>query len=356
MIQLLLIGGTIDPIVAAQREPFADEKYLLKSKTKINIKSVKAETLGEILAGCKTDTSDVVFLFPSWREEPREMERVVREIRQDKPQRQLIFIDPFAQTSSNFFNVLPYVDRFVKRQRPRDLHEYRQEFIGGSRFTEFIAKSGVELNGWSVSSQVPPDRQERIVTGWSLGTATRFRRALLPRFGFRRRYAKTLDVFCRLSLGTHHKQEWYCQYRKGAVKALEPLAKNYKLAASARFVEEGLIPRRQYEQEVRGSRIVVSPFGWGETCWRDFEAFCNDSLLVKPSMEYIDTEPNLFIPGETYVPVRWDFSDLQEKCRYYLEKPEQADRIIQNARQVYTNYFKEEKFTQKIYNLIQYLT
>jgi Glycosyl transferases group 1 len=350
---ILLIGGTEDSIVAAQREPFADERHLLKRQFGINLKSVRAETLAEIQAGCKTDNSDVVFLFPSWRESASEIDRVVREIRDEKPQRKLIFVDPFAQTSSNFFQVLPYVDLFLKRQRPRDLSEYQQGFIGGSRFTASIAESGIELNNWSVSSEVPTAYEHRIVTGWSLGTATRFRRALLPRFGFSRRYPKTIDVFCRMSLGTQQQKEWYCDYRIAAVEALQPLVQDYNLAASARFAEEGFIPRRQYEQELKGSRIVFSPFGWGETCWRDFEAICYECLLVKPSMEYIDIEPNIFIPEETYVPVQWDLADLEEKCRYYLENPEKADRIIQNARWVYSDYFKQGKFTQLIGNLIQ---
>jgi len=349
---ILLIGGTEDSIVAAQREPFTDECHSLKRQFGMTLKSVRAETLADIQFGCQQDNSDAVFLFPSWRESAIDIERVVREIREDQPNRKLIFVDPFAQTSSNFFNVLPYVDRFLKRQRPRDLSEYRQGFIGGSRFIAAIAESGIELNGWSVSSQVSPAYEHRIATGWNLGTARRFRRELLPRFGFRHTYAKNIDIFCRMSLGTQQQKEWYCEYRIAAVEALKPLEKNYNLAASARFAEEGFIPRRQYERELKGSRIVFSPFGWGETCWRDFEAICYDSLLVKPSMEYIDTEPNIFIPGETYVPVRWDFADLEEKCRYYLENPEKADRIIKNARQVYTDYFKQGKFSQLIANLI----
>ena len=66
------------------------------------------------------------------------------------------------------------------------------------------------------------------------------------------------------------------------------------------------------------SRICVSPFGFGEICWRDFEAILFGCLLVKPDMGHVRTQPNVFVPGLTYVPVRWDYADLEEVCAAYL--------------------------------------
>lgn len=86
----------------------------------------------------------------------------------------------------------------------------------------------------------------------------------------------------------------------------------------------------------------------GEVTWRDYEAACYGCLLVKPSIDHVHTQPNIFYPGETYVPVRWDFQDLAETCRYYLEHPEEANRIIQNARRAYLNYFEERKFLTQL--------
>jgi spore maturation protein CgeB len=87
----------------------------------------------------------------------------------------------------------------------------------------------------------------------------------------------------------------------------------------------------------------VSPFGWGELCYRDFEAACLGTLLIKPSVAHLRTEPDVFVENETYVPVRWDLSDLEEKCRYYLEHGDEAKRIIANARQAYAAYFPGDR-------------
>jgi spore maturation protein CgeB len=95
------------------------------------------------------------------------------------------------------------------------------------------------------------------------------------------------------------------------------------------------VPQKQYNQEVRNSKIVLSPFGLGELCFRDFEAVQSNALLVKPDMSHIDTWPDIFVPGETYVPIRWDADDLVETCEHYLAHEAERLRIVQNAYEAY---------------------
>ena len=72
------------------------------------------------------------------------------------------------------------------------------------------------------------------------------------------------------------------------------------------------IPRDEYLTELGNSKSIISPFGWGEVCLRDFEAFIFGATLLKPSMEHLITYPNIYIPNETYIPINWDFSNLVE--------------------------------------------
>ena len=337
----------------AQQEPFIYNRKLLRSTLDLDTEYAYAKTFSEIGKLCNKHNSDVVFLFPSWWESPIDAEEVLKDIRDKNPHRKLLFVDPFAQTTSKYFNVLPYVDRFLKRQSYKDLDEYKRQFIGGSMFTDFLAnQKKLNFEGWHLGSEIPEGYDERIIPGWNLGTAKRFMKALRKPLFWNRRPRKNLDIFCRLSLGCEKKKEWYCEYRIAAVEALKPLESDYKVVASGGFVETSLVPRRQYIQEIKSSRIVFSPFGWGEICWRDFEAVCYDCLLVKPSMAHIDTKPNIFIPEETYVPVRWDFSDLKEKCHFYLTHPNQAARIVNNARRVYSEYFEKGEFVKTIAKLL----
>ena len=43
---------------------------------------------------------------------------------------------------------------------------------------------------------------------------------------------------------------------------------------------------------MRHSRICISPFGYGEICWRDFEAILCGCLVVKPDMSHVETNPS----------------------------------------------------------------
>ena len=70
----------------------------------------------------------------------------------------------------------------------------------------------------------------------------------------------------------------------------------------------------------------MSCYGWGEICYRDWEAVISNSLLLKPDMSNIRTWPNLYDSYSTYIPLKLDLSDLEhqidnlEKGNYDLEK------------------------------------
>lgn len=354
----ILVGYIDDSVAKAQREPFVYNEKLLKEELNLQVKQYDAVTFSEISKVCNSVNSDIIFLLPTWKESLTEeklnnAENIIRELREKNSYRKLIFIDPFAQTTSNYFRLLPYVDYFLKRQRYQNLDEYQNDFIGGSKFTDFLATQWkFDLSNWYTGSKVSSEFQDKIKTGWNLGTAQRFKKELLrkPLFGMGN-HKKEIDIFCRLSLGKNNNDEWYSKYRATALDFLEVLASDYKVAISGKYTDS-LVSQRQYFAELKGSRLVFSPFGWGENCWRDFEAVCYDCLLVKPSMAHIDTKPNIFIEGKTYVAVKCDFSDLEEKCRYYLQNPEEAAIIIANARRAYQDYFKKKEFVKTIQSLL----
>ena len=71
------------------------------------------------------------------------------------------------------------------------------------------------------------------------------------------------------------------------------------------------MPKTQFLRLMADSKIALSPFGMGEICFRDFELMQFGTIMVKPSMEHLQTLPNPYIPGVTYIPVEHDWSDLK---------------------------------------------
>jgi hypothetical protein len=129
--------------------------------------------------------------------------------------------------------------------------------------------------------------------------------------------------------------------RGRAFDAIEKLSQNYEDELNI-LNENKLIKYNDYISELINSKLCISPFGYGEVCWRDFEAILAGSLLIKPDMSHLVTKPNIYIPYETYVPINWDYSDLEEKCIYYIENQKERYKITSNARAVWDNFIQEK--------------
>jgi hypothetical protein len=77
--------------------------------------------------------------------------------------------------------------------------------------------------------------------------------------------------------------------------------------------------------------IVVSPFGWGEICYRDFECFLAGAVLLKPDMSHLKTWPDYYEPHVTYIPFAWDLSDLEQRIMDVLSDVERSQEIATNG-------------------------
>jgi Glycosyl transferases group 1 len=360
-----LIGNAnskIDNISSAQLDPFFLNRKRLQEEMNLTFQHIQAVSIQDIVReslAVPTDI-DVLLVRPDWREDPNEVVQALQTIRGAHPYKKIIFIDPWDQVSSRFFGVLPYVNKFIKYQRFKDVKRYHEPLIGGTAITDYLAKEqGYDIGSFHVGSTLPAGYEHRIVTGWNVVTARRFKQVLFQSFMWKlknRRFGhlpKNIDVFCHLSYASVHKaNDWYTNYRKTVVEKIQAMGSQYHLAVSGEYPEQRTVSSQQYFEDIRRSKIVVAPFGWGETTWRDYEAVCYNCLLIKPDMSHIDTTPNIYYPNETYVPVKWDFSDLEEKCAYYLANPKEMERIVTKARRTLEDYFLQGQFVKTIASLL----
>jgi hypothetical protein len=113
-------------------------------------------------------------------------------------------------------------------------------------------------------------------------------------------------------------------------------------------VTEPNVSPKQYFSELRSSKICFSPFGYGEGCHRDFEAAYGGALLLKPDMAHIETNPDIFIPYKTYVPLNWRFGDFEDKALHFLKAGTERRNIIDSAYAVLNKYCSADYFLDQM--------
>jgi hypothetical protein len=93
-----------------------------------------------------------------------------------------------------------------------------------------------------------------------------------------------------------------------------------------------------YWRELQSSKVMLSPFGYGEVCLRDFEGFMSGCVVVKPNMDHLETWPPVYENDETVVPVSWDMSDLEERVDKILENYDVYKPIAEKGQKRYKKY------------------
>jgi glycosyltransferase involved in cell wall biosynthesis len=111
----------------------------------------------------------------------------------------------------------------------------------------------------------------------------------------------------------------------------------------------------EYHQKMFNSKIIFAPFGYGEMAPRDLEAAMYGSILLKPDMGHLQTSPNVYIDGETYISCKHDYSDLEEKIDNILGNDEKRSYIIENARKKFQEIYTRESIALHLYNIFNEL-
>lgn len=109
---------------------------------------------------------------------------------------------------------------------------------------------------------------------------------------------------------------------------------------------------KDYTKSLLNTKIVVSPWGHGEACYRDFEALFCGCVLIKPDTGFVDCWPNIYQNNITYIPCKVDFSDLQEKVDWVKQNWNKLlDQRIMN-KELVVNARKPEVFAEHISKIL----
>jgi hypothetical protein len=315
-----------NPISSAQIFPYYFFRRDLAVQYGVQIREV---TLGAFMQGrCPwVERADVVMLQTWFNVLPDEMARVLDRIHERCRPERLVFLDSFSPTDLRLAaSVGPHVDLYVKKHLMRDRSFYGKTTYGHTNLMEYCGKR-FELEMEPTLYPIPDGFLDRLRVGPSFSTAP----YMLRRFLSNRPHAepKRIDLHARFAT---RGSDWYSAMRHEAVDAVAALG--------GLNVTSGVdVPRNAYMRELASSRMCFSPFGYGEVCWRDYESIMCGALLIKPDMAHVETDPDIFVADETYVPVAWDLSDFADKVHHYAAQHAEREAICARAFERLHRYF-----------------
>ena len=141
--------------------------------------------------------------------------------------------------------------------------------------------------------------------------------------------------------------DYYDPHRK---TLMDTLGDKYKIAG---LVDGERIPIEEYYQKMYDSKITMAPLGYGEMAPRDLESAMFGSVLVKPDVSYILSEPFIYEDDETYIAVNYDWSNLEEKIDYVLSDYKNIrERLVENMRKKYTEKYNLNNLVLHFYNIL----
>jgi len=262
----------------------------------------------------------------------------------------IIWMDTSDSTGVTHFELLPYIDLYLKKQLNKDKSTYQNPFYGGRIYSDYyhnefgIEDSDIFTQFFPLSS----DDKIKIGLSWNIGIGdivncsnkiARGKLVLPDLFppNYQVRYTnpitkKKYDIFIRTN--SNLSRESITFQRQETIKRLDEIIKRNELSGST---TGKWLPMKEYREMMMGTKIMPSPFGWGAITVRDYESFIYGAALLKPDMSFLETWPNVFIEGETYQPVKWDFTDLESSILELLEDDNKRVQIATNGQEAYKN-------------------
>ena len=252
----------------------------------------------------------------------------------------LVWLDTADSTGTPKFQYLPYVDKYLKKQILKDRKRYLSPIWGGRIHCDYyhnlLGVNDEEVEKDYYDASISETEIEKIGVSWNVGCGDlfggSFAKQLLHPFNYAHydfispSSEKMIDIHFRGSAWSP-----IAGYQRR--KTIEILSSTTGLSIPDVTKK---IPHEEYVRELQSAKMVCSPFGWGEICTRDFEAFLYGATLIKPSMEHMITFPNWYIKNETYVPLSWDFSDFSALIDKVKDHDIDSYKIIaENGQQMY---------------------
>ena len=283
----------------------------------------------------------------------------------------LIWFDMRDSAGTTQFEVLPYVKKYVKKQYYVDKSIYFQNLYGGRLYTNYYHENNGIIDK-EIYEQEKLDNKyiNKLILGWNLGVVLFFDFTKFSKLDYclefikhkilnKNSFEKSLTIDENLSfknkkyniislMNTNFDRETVGYQRYTLKDKLKK--KNYQNSLIGKRLN-----KKDYYNTMKNSRVSVGAYGWGEVCYREFEATRCGATFTVPDMSNIETWPNIYLKNETYLPYSLDFSNLFETIEELLNNKELRMKLIKNSQTIIKDVHSEigkNYFLKKIQEII----
>lgn len=274
--------------------------------------------------------------------------------------KRIALFDDGDRASIDFPHALAIVDLYFHSQIYKNRKYYTEPIHRGQLYSDFFFNKGIKNSNDFFSVPVNKNHLKKLNVAWNIGAGS------YPRIDWLRRAGlvaaglttpSTASFFYKdpsnSTIPTN--EEIFDVQARFSIQNEPTIAEQRKLVleklSEKKSVLTGMTSQKQFKKEIKNSKIVISPFGWGEVCFRDFEAILNGALLLKPSMDHLETWPDVYKSNHTYISFRWDAEDLNEKIDMILADDEKRREIAKNAFKLYMESLNE--LDQRVEQMIE---
>lgn len=291
----------------------------------------------------------------------------------------VFYYDLGDSTYSWALEALPYVDKLLKPFIFKDKNNYCIPLNGFTIITDYYFKKGMIDSYKPLPHKVLPESSkyiekkdkhllDKIQIGYNSTFADNSLSSNLWKYSYfnrlTRRFFKMYSKMLKTNKGfdyvnpeSHREKELSCRilldgYSNGIDFHRKETAKILN-----KYISTNKLNRSDYFSEMRNSKVVVSPFGWGEiNVPRDYEVALSGSILLKPDISHLDTWPNIF-NQDTVVQYKWDLSNLLELVEKILDNYDDYLQFAINLQDQYKYYsfgtLGQEKFCEYFTNMVK---
>ncbi len=262
----------------------------------------------------------------------------------------LYWFDMRDSAGTTQFEVLPYVKKYIKKSYYKNKNLYSIKMSGGRYYTDFyINKYQLKDTNEYQIKLLDKRYESKLILGWNIGVAFFFnylenssfdyyKELLNCKFSKKKLFSKKLN-FQNNWNNDDKKTDVFCLMNKKFSRASVGFQRNLlqnKLSKlkNITITNNIRLNKRKYYKTLINSKVSTGAYGWGEVCYREFEAIRCGTAFMFPNMSNIDTWPNIYLDGVTYISYDLDFNNFEEKLNELVFNLKLRKELVSNSQEI----------------------